>query len=433
MKKVHFLAFLFSIFAFPLFAQNVAPAVQWEKGLGGGGDDKAYTVQQTKDGGFIVAGTSNSKDGDVGKNMGGFDIWILKMDSLGNTQWKKTMGGSENDYVNYIQQTKDGGYIFAGSVLSNDGDISGNHGLYDVWVVKLNQSGVVLWQKTLGGASIDEVSTIKQTKDGGYVISGWTKSSNGDVSENLGGYDYWILKLNANGAIVWNRVLGGSNDDRAYYIMQTRDGSYMVAGYSKSNDGNATGNHGGYDMWLLKLSAEGDIVWQKSYGGGDDDGAFCIQETSDGGYIAAGFAKSLDGDVTENRNLTDYWIVKLASNGEIEWQKTMGGLNDDYATSIQQTDDGGYIIVGQTNSIDGDVKRNHGSYDFWIVKLDEIGLVEWQKTVGKTEDDEAYHIQQTRDRGYIVAGYSKFNGNGVVGNDNYDFWVIKFQGKQRKL
>ncbi|HPU47245.1 MAG TPA: hypothetical protein PLQ91_06455 [Bacteroidales bacterium] len=404
-----------------------APAIEWQKCLGGTSWDYAKSIQQTSGGGFIVAGYTSSNDGDVSGNHGGGDYWVVKLDSSGTIQWQKCLGGTDNDEAKSIQQTSDGGYIVAGETWSNDGDVSGNHGYYDYWVVKLNSSGDILWQKCLGGTNVDQAFSIQQTSDGGFIVAGGTFSNDGDVSGNHGIVDSWIVKLNSSGDIIWQKCFGGTDDDVAFSIQQTSDGGFIVAGGTFSNDGDVSGNHGIVDSWIVKLNSSGDIIWQKCFGGTDDDVATSIQQTSDGGFIVAGYTSSNDGDVSGNHGGGDYWVVKLDSSGTIQWQKCLGGTDNDEAKSIQQTSDGGYIVAGETWSNDGDVSGNHGNSDYWVVKLNSSGDIEWQKCLGGTVKDIAKTIQQTSDGGFIVAGYTNSNDGDVSGihGDYYDFWVVK--------
>ena len=428
---------LFSIFilvSINIYAQ--VPGIQWKKCLGGTGDDRANYIKQTSDGGFMIAGQTNSNSGDVSGNHGGYDSWIVKLSNSGDIEWKKCLGGNGTDVSTSIQLTNDGGFIVAGYTSSNDSNVSGNHGGYDYWIVKLSNSGDIEWQKCLGGENDDRANSIQQTNDGGYIVAGRSASIYGDVSGNHCGYDYWIVKLNSLGDIQWQKCLGGNGTDESTFIQQTNDGGYIVAGYTFSNNGNVSGNHGGYDYWIVKLSNSGNIEWKKCLGGTNYDYATCIQQTNDGGFIVAGYTLSNDGDVSGNHdsNGTYYegWIVKLSNSGDIEWQKCLGGTNDDYATYIQQTNDGGFIVAGYTRSNNGDVSGNHGLYggyrhDYWIVKLSNSGNIEWQKCLGGTNDDYATCIQQTNDGGFIVGGYACSNNGDVSGNHGTnDAWIIKF-------
>jgi len=400
--------------------------IQWQKSFGGSDDDGAFSMQQTFDGGYILAGYSRSSDGDVTGNHGIWDCWVVKLDTNGDLVWQKSLGGSDVDYAYSIQQTLDGGYIMAGLAASIDGDVTGNHGIVDYWVVKLNSNGDLVWQKTLGGSHSDAAFSIQQIDDGGYIVAGTSTSTDGDVTVNYGGKDYWIVKLDISGNLVWQKSLGGSENEQVRSIRQTNDGGYIVAGNSESIDGDVTGNHGGRDYWIVKLSASGNLVWQKSLGGSDDDLARAIQQTDDGGYIIAGISYSIDGDITNNLGSADYWIVKLDTSGNLVWQKSFGGSERDAAFSIQQTIDTGYIVSGISQSTDGDVTGNQGDYDFWIIKLDMNGILLWQESLGGSAEDGTFSIQQTDEGGYIVAGYTESNDGDITENNGMeDLWIVK--------
>jgi Secretion system C-terminal sorting domain len=417
------------IFSVNCFSQ---PTIQWQKCLGGSANEVAYSIEQTFDGGYIVAGAANSNDGDVAGNhstMPNNDYWVVKLNSTGSIQWQKCFGGSGDDQAHSIQQTADSGYVVAGYSNSNDSDVTGNHGGYDYWVVKLTASGNLQWQKCLGGSAEDRAYSVQQTADGGYIIAGKSFSNNGDVSGNNGSNDCWIVKLSAAGNIQWQNDLGGSSYDEAQSVQQTTDNGYIVAGFTFSNDSDVTGNHGGYDYWVMKLSGIGSLQWKQCYGGSANDMAYSVQQTVDGGYIVGGYTYSNDGDVTGNHSVnTDYWAVKLSDTGNIQWQKCLGGNNQDYATSIKQTTDGGYIMAGGTYSFDGDITTcNPGLRDEWVVKLSGTGTLQWQKCMGGTYADDATSVQQTTDGGYMVAGLTASNNGDVSGNHstNSDYWLVK--------
>lgn len=434
MKKTLFILGVI-LLQFNCFSQ---PTMQWQKTLGGSSDDYGFNIQQTADGGYIVAGATYSNDGDVTGNHGDYDCWIVKMSATGMIQWQKTLGGSVYDVAFSIQQTTDGGYIVGGETNSKDGDITINHGESDCWIVKLNTTGTIQWQKTFGGSLVDVALIIQQTTDGGYILAGYTNSTDGDVTANHGGFDYWILKLDAIGTIQWKKTFGGTNQDFATSIQETAEGGYIVIGSSNSYDGDVDINLGSYDFWVVKLDTTGTIQWKKSLGGTYSDEAQSIRQTADGGYIVIGNTGSADGDVTGYNGNYDYWVVKLNPTGTIEWQKALGGFNDDVPTSVQQTSDGGYIVAGWTYSIDGDVKRNNWDYnydgynylgnDYWIVKLTSTGTMQWQTTLGGTGDDDAFSILQTIDGGYVVAGMSSStDANFFENNGKHDYWIVKLE------
>jgi hypothetical protein len=433
LNRINIMKLIFSLLLIITLSNSsiAQPDIDWQKCLGGTTNEFGRSIQQTTDGGYIIAGGSTSNNGDVTGNHGGEDIWIVKLNSLGNITWQKSLGGSGYDFAYWIQQTADGGYIIAGQTHSNDGDVTGNNGGRDVWIVKLSSVGAITWQKTLGGTSTDDAPFIQQTTDGGYIIAGHTFSTDGDVTSNHGGSDVWVVKLDSLGNITWQKSLGGLNNDKGQSILQTADGGYVVAGYSQSNDGDVTGNHGNNDMWIVKLDSLGNIIWQKSLGGTSVDAAFSMQQTTDGGYVVAGYSQSNNGDATGNHGDFDMWIIKLDSLGSIMWQKSLGGTDYDRASFIQQTLDGGYVISGYSQSNDGDVTVNHGDYDMWIVKLDSLGTIMWQKSLGGTNYDYNTSIQQTTDLGYIIIGYTWSNNGDVSGNHgNYDMWVIKLTNCQ---
>jgi hypothetical protein len=413
--------------------------IQWEGSLGGSGKDSAYSIQQTSDGGYIVAGYTMSTNGDVSGSHGNNDYWIVKLDDTGAIEWQKCLGGNQSDMAYSIQQTTDGGYIVAGSTKSNNGDVSGNHQEYqeDMWIVKLDDTGAIEWQKCFGGTSADRATSILQTEDGGYIAAGLTSSTNGDVSGNHGSTDVWIVKMTSEGTLTWQKCLGGSGGDDARSIAQTEDGGYIVAGATTSTNGDVLGIHISNppysyqtnDGWIVKLDDTGAIEWQKCLGGIDNDYAQSVVQTADGGYIVAGSATSNDGDVSGNHGGADCWIVKLDDTGSIEWQECLGSIGEDMGYSIQQASDGGYILAAAAGYDGGDVSGFHGGMtDYWILKLTDAGSIEWHECLGGSGTDTPYSIQLTTDDGYIVAGVSGSSNGDVTGNHgNSDYWIVKIK------
>jgi hypothetical protein len=417
--------FLLLFFPFTVLL-NAQPSIQWQHAFGGNFDDHAYTVTNTIDGGYIIGGNAGSVSGDITQSLGGYDCWIVKTDSVGVLQWQKSLGGSMNDYCNAIRPTSDGGYILAGYTNSSDHDVTVNHGGFDCWVAKLDASGSILWQKSLGGSGDDEANSIQQTTDGGYIVGGWTKSTDGDVTNHKGNADFWVVKLDANGAIQWQKAMGGSLDDKANYVEETGTNGYIVAGSTASSNGDVTGHHNLNDFWIVKLDPQGTMQWQKCLGGAGADVANEIHRTADGGYIVAGSSASTDGDATGNHGLADFWIVKLDATGAIQWQKSAGGSLNDYANSIRQDNAGNYIALGYSTSNDGDVTGGHGNADFWIVKINPLGSLLWQKSIGGGSSDIGQELCFSSDGGYVVVGEASANGGDVSGNHgNADYWLVK--------
>ncbi|MBK9076651.1 MAG: T9SS type A sorting domain-containing protein [Flavobacteriales bacterium] len=417
--------------------------LEWQHCLGGSQNEQANCVEQTQDGGYILAGWSLSTDGDITGHHGtaATDYWVVKTSDTGSLLWEKSLGGNWEDQATAVRQTADNGFIVAGFTASaNNGDVTGFHGGYDYWVVKLSSTGNLEWQKCLGGTSTygDKAYDIKQTTDGGYVVAGSTMSTDGDVTGHhgtLNNDDYWVVKLSPAGDLEWQKALGGSDDDVARSVDQTADGGFIVAGNSESLDGDVTGHHStasNTDYWVVKLSSFGTIEWERSLGGTGNDNANCVQQTTDGGYIVAGESFSMnDGDVTGHHGSLgnyDFWVTKLSASGALEWQKCLGGNGGDLARSVDQTDDGGYVLTGQSNSSNGDVTGSTpGNFlDLWAVKISSTGALQSQKTWGGTDSESGSSVQQTADGGYIMAGGTSSNDVAVSGNNGtWDYWLIK--------
>ncbi len=399
--------------------------IDWEKSYGGSVWDQPNAIMQTADGGYVAAGYTTSGDGDVGGNNGGEDVWIIKTDATGNLQWEQNYGGSGHDRAEDIRQTADGGYIVAGHSQSADGDVGVNKGLRDFWVFKLDAAGNLEWEKTYGGSANDVAYSVRQTGDGGYIVAGFSASVNGDVSGNKGNSDYWVLKLDAGGAIQWKRNYGGSQADVATSVEVTTDGGYVVAGRSESGNGDVGGNNGNRDYWVLKLNNSGDIQWQHNYGGSDADFAEEIQQTADGGYVIAGYSFSNNGDVGLNYGISDAWVLKTDASGNIQWGRVYGGFSYDEVFSIDQNIDGGFILGGLSRT----PKNNMGGTNIdeaWILRLDPSGYLQWEEKYGGIGIEQALSVRQTTDNGFVIAGVSEFP-SGDVGENNgqLDFWIIK--------
>jgi uncharacterized delta-60 repeat protein len=349
----------------PYSSHNPMSAISFAKTYGGTGSEVAYSVQQTSDGGYILAGYKYSF------GAGGDDFFLIKTDANGNIIWAKTYGGTDYDYAYSVQQTSDGGYIVAGFTRSFGA------GYNDIFLIKTDANGNIIWAKTYGGIYTDSATSVQQTSDGGYIVTGST------YSFGAGGYDIFLIKTDANGNIIWAKTYGGTNDDRASSVQQTSDGGYIVAGYTRSFGA------GGDDFFLIKTDANGNIQWAKTYGGTNYDVAYSVHQTSDGGYIVAGRTGSWAYNI---------FLVKTDANGNIQWAKIYGGTFNDVAYSVHQTSDGGYIVAGTTWSFGA------GAVDIFLIKTDANGNIIWAKTYGEIDWDKAYSVHQTSDGGYIVAG-----------------------------
>ncbi|KAA9325699.1 T9SS type A sorting domain-containing protein [Adhaeribacter soli] len=350
--------------------------------------------------------------------------------------WDKTLGGTGQETISSLCQTLDDGIILAGETDSpQGGDITGvNKGIYDVWVVKLNSNGVKLWDKTFGTPNVDAISTVAATSDGGCIL-GATSSGGivGDKSHaSKGGSDFWIIKLDAAGNKMWDKTYGGPEEESLREIHQTADGGYIVGGTSDLSGGDRSAGFGIKDNWVLKLDAAGNKMWEKSFGGNNDDYFASIKPTADGGYIMASISGSpLSGNKSQpGRGSTDFWVIKMDNLGNKVWDKVFGGNLKDWPSDVIQARDGGFVVVGYSLSGVGNEKSqpNKGFEDYWIVKLDAAGNKLWDKTYGGDQTEGANAITQTSDGGYVVTGYSNtwlFNADKTSRRGGMDIWTLK--------
>ena len=438
MKKTILLIFTI-VASLNAFTQN--PGIIWEKTYGGTRVDIANKIINTNDGGYLIVGSSSSTDQDISQYNGNSDVWVVKLNADGTMQWEKTFGGADADIATSVQQTTDGGYIIAAQTYSsNTGDVGENHGQSDYWIIKINGTGTMEWQKLYGGSDFDVPNDLKITSDDGYIIAGNSYSSDGDVTDhhnpgaNESTSDFWVIKINNNGTLVWAKSYGSDDMDFAFSIVSDGNNNFVVVGKASAGS-DVTGNHGGYDLWTIKIDNSGSLLWGKSYGGYNDDWANCVINTSDGGFVIAGGTESEDGDVTgfhgDYYSASDEWILKIDENGTIQWGKALGGTDIDEANSIFQTSDGDYMVCGISKSNDGDASGNQGDKDFWVIKLNPNGNITWQNMFGGTKADVANSVIQTQDGNYITVGSSLSSDGDVSTHYGYeyfdDFWVVKFK------
>lgn len=434
-----------------LFSQDIL----WEKSIGGKHADYLFDAVATADYGYILAGSSFS--GKTGKkadsNQGDLDYWLWKMDEKGDPEWQKSYGGSGTDLLKSIALTNDGGYILAGSSNSARGGDKkeASFGGDDFWIIKLDAGGNEQWQRTLGGKGQEQLHSIRQTTDGGYIIGGASGSDAIPAEESVphrqytknqnsfGNLDYWIVKLDQKGEIEWQSSFGGRFADIVRSIEQTGDGGYIVGGYSNSPEsGNKTEkNYGLGDYWVIKLDKEGKQEWQNVYGGEGDDQLYAIHQTRDGHYLLAGNSYS---GTSGNKNVangkgSDIWLVKIDPAGEIRWQKTIDIGKADYLTSLVENDDHSLLLGCYARSeVYGTAKKDKENInDYVAVKVDPAGEEIWRKTIGSGGEDILKKAIPLRDGSYLMAGTSKGKASGdkkaSVGKN--DFWVVKLKDKDK--
>ncbi|MBK7035665.1 MAG: T9SS type A sorting domain-containing protein [Bacteroidetes bacterium] len=450
------------------FSQD--PIVDWENTIGGGSSDFLMASAETLDGGFIIAGYSYSSIGfDKTESAMNYDYWVVKLNASGTIVWQNTIGTALADYLTSIIATPDGGYLVGGYTT---GGISGDKtdpaiGLKDYWILKLAPTGDIVWQKTIGGSGDDFLTDMISITGGGFILSGYSNSGiSGNKTEAcIGGYDYWIIKINSVGVIQWQYTIGGSGNDYLKETIRSSDGNFVLAGYSISGiSGDKTeANIGGNDYWVLAIDGSGTVVWQNTIGGTGYDYLNSISELNTGGFILGGNSSSnISGDKSENSlnyldycwgcgyftsgNGNDYWIVRIDNVGNLIWENsflTGSEWSSAEVDEVFQYDDNKIMIAGNSEG-NGDNLETDGGNDYWLLAIDTNGYIIWQEVLGGEitwEYDEYEWIVEngdsylrscfvTSDGGFFVAGSS----NGMLGNDksesvlggyNQDYWVLK--------
>jgi hypothetical protein len=458
-----------------------AQDILWEKSYGGKHADYLFDVIPTPDYGFILAGSSLSKKtgNKTEDNRGDLDYWVWKMDEKGDFDWQKSFGGTGQDMLKCVILTNDGGFLLAGSSESGEGldKKDKGRGETDFWIIKLNAKGGEEWQKTIGGLGQDELNSVVRTKDGGFVLAGSSDSgqSGEKSSVNYGGMDYWIVKIDSKGETVWQNTFGGIYNDELRSITITKDGGFLLGGSSNSTDtGSKTQKSlGKSDYWLVKIDEKGQEQWQKTIGGSGDDQLTVVSELADGNLILGGNSNSESGNDkrSSNKSGTDFWVLKLDKDSkEILWQETYNIAKVDILTSLVENEDhtillGGYAqgepakkstsskalsprAQSRGNKLNDDKKTieepkmKKGTDDYIAIKINEKGEEVWRRDVGSDGQDILVKAIETRDGGYLMAGTSKgimtadggvkATGDKSTGKGSNDFWVVKLKDKDKK-
>jgi hypothetical protein len=395
--------------------------LQWQKTYGGTSSEMGYAITSDAAGNYVFTASALTNSGDVSGHHGGVgaDAWVVKINSSGLIGWSHCFGGTNGDYAYDILSTTDGsGYVFAGVTKSSDGDLSGQvyHGERDVWVAKLNAStGDIVWQKTFGGSADDWANSIIETNDGGFLVVGSTSSTNGDVTQMRGSSDVWIIKLDNNGNMIWQKTYGGSLGDAASSVTQVGNELILCAG-SSSIDGDLStlNNHGGSDSWVFRLDLSGNLLCGKTYGGTGGEGEGAIYPV-EGGYVFSTTTNSSNGDVSGNHGYVDTWVVKIDASGNKIWQKCFGGTDMDNANIVDVDATGKIVLVGYSFSKNGDIPRTKANEDLWVVRVDASNGNKLYSDV-ITGGDMANDAVPTNDGMYMTSG----RGNG-------DAWLVKFK------
>ena len=450
--------------------------VQSQSSLGGTNSEYLFDAIPTTDGGFIIAGsTSSNRTGNLTQaNNGDLDYWICKMDGNNNLLWQKNYGGAGLDLLQSVKATADGGYILAGISSSN---ISGDkldicQGATDYWIIKIDASGGQQWQTTVGGVGIEKLNQITQTTDGGYIIAGSSGSKKSPVGQDniipltqktescRGGLDFWIVKLKSNGDVDWQKTIGGRFADELKVVQPLPNNEYLLGGYSNSPiSGEKTNENIGIgDYWIVKINNTGEIIWQQTLGGSSDDVLVSLITTQDGGFIIGGNSgatpsntsnrKAITGNKSKsNTKGTDFWVIKLDGQGTTDWQETYNFGNHDALTSITEDTNGNVLIGGYAQSEASSASASNrgiagktiltdkeGINDYIALKIDNKGKQLWTQAVGSRGDEVLKKLLPTPDGGYLLAGTS--NGGksrdkkGQIGGK--DYWVVKLKNTNKE-
>ncbi|OYQ35454.1 hypothetical protein CHU92_10775 [Flavobacterium cyanobacteriorum] len=414
-----------------IWKMNEAGELDWQKNLGGTGQDLLHCIRTTRDGGFILAGTSDSPSGLHKKDScrGGTDLWIVKLDAKGGEQWQRTIGGSGQELLRGIVQTTDGGYIIGASSASDVspeilkgrqdpyGKWESSRGGLDFWIIKLDKNGDIKWQRTLGGLYADVLESIEQTADGGYIIGGHSNSpASPDKPDNgYGSGDYWILKLDQDGAVAWQRDFGGDEDDHLYALKQVADGGYIAGGSSASpaNGSKKKSNRKGTDMWVLRLDDKGELLWEETYHVGEADLLTAIVANRDGSFLLGGYTRSESAAAAQadRKEINDYITLKINAKGEEQWRRAIGSSGEDILRKMIETRDGGYLLAGTSKGqVSRDRNSGKGSNDFWIVKLKDND----KEKTGEKRDMLEAAPNPAEQFTNIIVGYEFLSGTATV-------------------
>ncbi|GAA4078881.1 lipoprotein [Flavobacterium cheonanense] len=357
----------------------------WSKTIGGSKNDYGTSIIATNDGNFIISGYTESSDGIVPSNFGLHDFLVVKINSSGDVIWSKNYGFSGHDHAHKIIQTSDGGYFVVGfseySGIEGSGGTQNNgegheighkgvlHGSGEFIGVKIDSQGEFMWYRYFGGTQNDRVNDVVEANDGGFLMVGFSESSDFDINDNKGSYDFWVVKLQSNGSLAWKHNYGGSGIDQAFGVVKTNNNSYLIVGRSNSDDKDISVSLGGFDAWVIHIDDHGHLIWNKSFGGSEFDSAEQVRMLSNGNFGIVGNTRSNLNNSLKGEN--DFWFLEVdnKANSKVYWQKTFGGSNIDIAKDFYQNNNNEIFIVGESQSSDFDVNINRGNNDLWMLKL----------------------------------------------------------------
>lgn len=419
------------------------PEVSWDRYFGGQ-NGLASSIEKTADGGYIIAGNAQAEHEEAVNYGGTTDGFVVKTNAEFEREWSFCYGGEFGETIGKIIPVAAGGYLFVGQAANSYPESgSGSDGL-DAWIVRINAQGGVIWEKKYGGSKEDKALGVAETSNG-FIVTGYSRSSNYALTTNYGFSDYWTMKLDPDGNIVGNYVTGGNDNDQSASVVTLADGSFVVAGETQSEGGNVTCRASASicesDFWIVKYSPSGAIAWAKCIGSTYAGSNFfnrpsSIITTADDGFLIVG--SGYDNDASMSFGLADFWAVKLSSDGNLQWRKVFGGSQADRATAVRQTADGGFIIAGTVLSADGQVTVDFEAFymssgeNGWLVKLDADGNLQWQKAVGSDGAfgyDGLNDILEISEGEYVAVGRAGSSNHDCADSAGRKFWVLRLSSE----
>lgn len=443
---------LVPIIGLTLISVAQPPTIVWQKCFGGSDADNLLLSNPSENYIYLLGGTL-SNNGNILCNHGNNDGWSIRLRQDGSLVDIHCYGGTSDDGVGILYPIDSIDYIMLGSSSSNDGDVSGNHGSLDTWVLKLDSSGVIQNQKCLGGTDYDYLQSFIKYNNTGFLFAGGTTSNNDDVSGNHGGdnsncgpsqaspcADGWIVATDSSFNILWQKCYGGTRGDALTKVFRTSDNNFLAVGGTESFDGDITNYFGDTifrepDIWILKFDSTGNILWSKSLGGTGYDEINDVCEDGHGGYLIACSTQSIDGMVSGNHSssgFSDIWIIRIDSSGNVLWEKCYGGTQEETAAGIIHLFNGHFMVIGSANSSDGDVIGLHNAASFnadvWILELDSSGNLVWNNCYGGSYSEDGLNIIQQSDSSLLFSATGSSNDGDMLGSGFHGFfdaWIVK--------
>ncbi len=397
------------------------PGIQLSRAMGASFTDRVGGIVLTPSGNIVLGGVTNGLDGELQSFLGSSDFCLSEIAPDGTLNWVNHFGGSNYDYCTDVIPTSDDGYLLAGETRSADGDVNSQYGNGDGWIVKTNATGDIEWSQNFGGTQYDVFNAAAPSNDGNYLLAGNTLSDDMDISNPLGLTDAWLVKASANGNLLWSKNFGGTSSDYFNDVTQASDGSIWAVGRSFSSDVDAPFNRGSTDLFVVRLNSNGDKIWSNTYGGQFLDEGNAIIETADGNMVIANVSSSNDGDILDGQGVNDAWIIKMDPNGNILWSKNFGGTSSEGAEAITETNDGGLFIAGYSYNYP---IVNFQSAEYFVIKTDSDGNLEWENTYGGDDADFATAVLQADNDDYYIGGYANDDGADVPTNEGHDDWWL---------